>query len=72
MTIKVTHPNGYVGVLYGRSSMAIYDKRGHEVMHTGFRNINTDIELYAVLDQVPGIKKLAKVVLAEGRQDEQN
>lgn len=47
--IKVEHPNGYAGVLYGEKSMAVYDPNGHEVMHTGFRNIHTREQLYDYL-----------------------
>lgn len=69
MTIKAKHPNGYFGILYGKSSMAIYDEFGHQILHTGFRNINTEKELYAVLENAPKLKELAKAVLEEGGQD---
>ena len=38
--IMVEHENGYYGCLYGESSMSIF-KGDQEVLHTGFRNINT-------------------------------
>ena len=38
--IMVEHENGYCGILYGKSSMSIF-KGDQEVLHTGFRNINT-------------------------------
>lgn len=50
--IKVTHENGYSGVLYGESSMSIYHD-GKEVLHTGSRNVNTEQELYEQLDTMP-------------------
>lgn len=53
MVIKVEHPNGYAGVLYGNASMSIYDKEGHECLHTCFRRSNTEEELYAVLETMP-------------------
>ena len=53
MLIKVEHPNGYMGILYGKSSMTIYDKDGHEILHTGLRNPNTEEELYEVLEDMP-------------------
>lgn len=51
--IKVDHQNGFSGVLYGESSMSIYDKDGHEVIHTGSRNINTEKELRDLLERLP-------------------
>lgn len=69
MTIKAKHPNGYFGILYGKSSMAIYDEFGHQILHTGFRNINTQDELYKILEDAPKLSKLAKAVLEEGGQD---
>ena len=52
--IVVKHENGYYGKLYDKSSMAIYwgDK---EVLHTGFRKINTAYELYTLLSEMPTI-----------------
>ena len=58
MTVKVKHPNGYFGILYGRNSMAVYDELGHQVVHTGSRSINTEQELYAVLEKMPEFKDL--------------
>lgn len=40
----VAYKNGYVGILYGKSSMLIM-KEGKEVFYTGFRSINTKEEL---------------------------
>ena len=57
MKIKVRHPNGYSGILYGKSSLAIYDNHGIEVIHTGYRTINTEKELYDVLEKFPEIMK---------------
>lgn len=51
--IKVEHPNGYFGILYGGSSMSLYDEDGHEILHTGSRNIDTEEELYELLDGMP-------------------
>lgn len=53
MIVKVEHPNGYMGVLYGKASMAIYDKDGHECVHTYHRAPNTEAELYEVLEDMP-------------------
>lgn len=53
MIVKVKHPNGYFGILYGRGSMSVYDELGHRVLHTGYRIVNTEQELYAVLEKMP-------------------
>ena len=50
--IKAEHPNGFSGILYGERSMSIY-YLGKEVLHTGFRNINTAEELYKELEEMP-------------------
>ena len=61
MTIRVSHPNGYSGVLYGESSMSIYYD-GREVLHTGVRTIITKEELYKTLEEMPEfIAKLIKI-----------
>lgn len=52
-TIKYTSENGYTGVLYGKSSLAIYKPDGKMSMHTGFRNINTYEELVELVDEHP-------------------
>lgn len=48
--IEYESENGYKGVLYGKSSMSIYDKDGNERLHTGFRNVNTLEELKEVVE----------------------
>ena len=55
--IKVEHPNGYSGILYGKRSMAIF-YNNKEVLHTGFRNINTKEELYQHLEKMPEFMKM--------------
>ena len=52
-TIKYTSKNGYTGVLYGKSSLSIYDFTGKEVLHTGFRKANTYEELVEVVETHP-------------------
>ena len=52
-TIRVAQPNGYMGFLYGKSSMRICDEMGREVLHTGARTANTEDELYHVLSDMP-------------------
>lgn len=60
MKIEVTHPNGYRGVLYGASSMLIYDKDGKEVLHSGHRAVNTEKGLYNILSEMPEFLKMLK------------
>lgn len=55
--IKVEHPNGYFGILFGKSIMMIYEKGGHEVLHTSSRNIHTEEELYELLGRMPEMRK---------------
>ena len=56
--IKYTSDNGYTGVLYGKSSYAIYDKDGKTVFHTGFRTINTYDELVEQVNDFPNFLEL--------------
>lgn len=63
--IKVEHPNGYLGILYGISSMSIYDEDGHEVLHTGSRNVQTETELYEVLEGMPNLKEMCRQIAEE-------
>ena len=53
-----TSPNGYTGVLYGKSSMSIYDSNGKERLHTGRRNVETFEELVAIVDEFPTFLEL--------------
>ena len=55
--IMVEHENGYRGILYGKSSMSIF-KGDKEVLHTGFRNINTADELYEELSEMPSFMEM--------------
>ncbi len=43
--------NGYSGVLYGDSSVSIFDPQGNEVLHTGFRSIHAMEKLRATVDK---------------------
>lgn len=45
----IEHPNGYIGILYGKSSLAIY-KAGKMVFHTGFRTTDNQKEIYDMLE----------------------
>lgn len=51
--IEYTSENGYRGVLYGKSSYAVFNRFGKEVFHTGFRGINSFEELKKQVDEFP-------------------
>lgn len=61
----VQHPNGYSGVLMGKSTMMIYDKDDNCVLHTCFRTPNTEKELYEVLETMPRFIEILANVEAE-------
>lgn len=69
MIVKVEHPNGYMGILYGKSSMSIYDKDGHECLHTCFRTPQTKEELYEVLETMP---RTMEIIAREFEQTERS
>lgn len=60
--IKYKSENGYSGVLYGKSSMAIYNPEGREVFHTGFRrkSINSLKELKEHVDTFPEFEEMLR------------
>ena len=59
--IEVKHPNGYVGTLYGNSSLSI-SKDGKEVFHTGYRRVETKEEVYQMLGEMPMFIKMLERV----------
>lgn len=59
------HPNGYSCKLYGKSSLSVYDGNGKKVMHTGFRNVNTEAEAMELLEGMPKFQEM----LAEHWED---
>lgn len=61
--------NGYSGKLYGYSSMAIFDKDGNEVMHTGSRTPNTLEELKEVVDGYPAFIEMLRKIPLEDLKD---
>lgn len=68
--IMVEHENGYYGCLYGKSSMSIF-KDNKEVLHTGFRNINTPDELYEILSEMPSFtEKFANIDFDDEEEDD--
>jgi hypothetical protein len=61
--------NGYSGALYGESTMSIYDRTGREVLHTGFRDINTEEELIEFVEHFP---EFQKIMFGETRNETDN
>ena len=58
--IEYKSKNGYLGKLYGVSSFSIYAPDGHEVFHTGSRNINTFDELKEQVNEFPQFLEILK------------
>ena len=59
MLIKyVSERNGYSGVLYGESSMVIYDPKCYEVLHTRFRAGDTLEYLKEVVDTADKLRAM--------------
>lgn len=56
--IEYRSENGYRGVLYGKSSMSIKDKDDNEVLHTGFRSVNTLEELKEAVETMPKLMEM--------------
>ena len=59
MTKEYKHKNGYNARLYGKSSLRICFN-GKEILHTGFRNVNTEDEVMELLEGMPEFMKLLK------------
>lgn len=72
--IKYKSDNGYTGVLYGKSSMSIYNPEGKEVFHTGFRkkNINSLDALKKHVDTFPEFMKILQGKAIEIHDDFKN
>ena len=71
-TIKYTSSNGYTGVLYGKSSLVIYDKDGKLSLHTGFRTANTYEELVEVVEEHPQFLKMIHGIPDDYDDDEED
>lgn len=61
MVKEYRHKNGYSAVLYGKSSLIIY-YYGKKVIHTGFRNVNTEEEVMKLLENQCIVQKLKEIV----------
>lgn len=68
-TITYENKEGYVGKLYGESSMVIMHWSGTPYMHTGSRSINTYEELKEAVDNYPEFIKSLEEGLKEGLDD---
>lgn len=55
-TVTYTHENGYSATLYGDTSLYV-EHDGREVLHTGFRNVETDDEVMNLLENMPDMMK---------------
>lgn len=66
----VQHPNGYSGVLMGKSTMMIYDKDDNCILHTCFRTPNTEKELYEVLETMPRFIEILASVEADRKTEQ--
>lgn len=70
--IEYTSPNGYRGVLYGKSSMSIYGPNGREVIHTGHRTPNTLEELTKQVDSMPEFMEMLTAMQESHKEKEEN
>ena len=68
--IEYISANGYRGVLYGKSSMAIFDPEGRESLHAGSRAINTYEELVEVVDGHPKFMEMLKSIDIKDLEEE--
>ena len=67
--IMVEHENGYYGCLYGKTSMSIF-KDNKEVLHTGFRNINTPDELHKILSEMPSFMEMVANIYFDDEEED--
>lgn len=58
--------NGYSGSLFGKKSLRILDPYGNEILHTGFRVINTYEELKEMVDDMPHFIQLLNEAIDNG------
>ena len=58
------HPNGYSAKLYGKSSISVFYE-GREVLHSGFRNANTEAEVMEVLETMGQLLEETKKIMEE-------
>ena len=64
--IKYTSDNGYTGVIYGRSSLVIYNPDGKVSLHTASRAIDTYDELVELVDRHPEVMKRMREIESKG------
>lgn len=68
--VEIKHPNGYIGILYGKSSYVVLDKDRKEILHTGSRSINTEKEVYEQLEKIPNLLEILKSIDLDKDEEE--
>ena len=58
--IEYSSKNGYTGVIYGKSTLVVYDGTAKEVFRTGNRAIETIGELKTFVDSFPAFVEMLK------------
>ena len=64
-TVTYTHENGYSATLYGNTSLSV-EHNGKEVLHTGFRNVETEDEVMNLLENMPEMRNKLRNFIEEG------
>lgn len=64
-TVTYTHENGYSATLYGKTSLSV-EHNGKEVLHTGFRNVETEDEVMNLLENMPEMRNKLRNFIEEG------
>ena len=70
MIKEYTHPNGYSARLYGKSSLSIYFE-AKEVLHTGFRKVNTEKQVMDLLAEQPKFRETLKRIVKDLKEGEE-
>ena len=70
MIKEYTHPNGYSARLYGKSSLSIYFEE-KEVLHTGFRKVNTEKQVMDLLAEQPKFRETLKRIVKDLEEGEE-
>lgn len=60
MTYRYQGRNGYTGVMYGKSSLSVYDPQGREVLHTGRRASDEPKDLRNIVKGMPELLEMLR------------